>query len=90
MKKINTKKVYKIKIGENILSWRNLKGIKQADLARRIDKCAGALSNMENGVSKPNIEVMEDIANALEIEVAQLLISPQEFLRFTINNSIVV
>lgn len=78
MKKTTLKKEYKIKIGENILCWRNLKGIKQADLAKRIDRCPGALSNIENGVSIPNIEIIEDIANALKIEVAQLLVNPQQ------------
>ena len=77
MKTCNANKEYKIKVGENIRIWRELKGLKQIDLAKRIEISPEALSNIENGVSKPNIERLEDIANALEIEVSQLLVNPQ-------------
>lgn len=40
---------------------------------------------MENGISKPDIERIEDIAEALEIDVSQLLINPQNL--FTLNNN---
>jgi transcriptional regulator with XRE-family HTH domain len=80
-----TNKEYKIKAGENIRTWRELKGLKQIDLAQRIDISPEALSNIENGISKPNLEWLEDIADALEIEVSQLLINPQQL--FTFNNS---
>lgn len=78
-------KQYKIKVGENIRIWRELKDLKQFDLAQRIKISPEALSNIENGISKPNIERMEDIADALEIEVAQLLVNPKQL--FTFNNS---
>lgn len=86
MKNMNPKIEYKIKIGENILSWRRLKGIKQEDLVNKIGLSPSALSNIENGISTPNIKRLEDISNALEIEVSQLLKNPQEF--FSFNNSI--
>ena len=85
MNKKNPNKEYKMKVGENILYWRKLKGIKQEDLAERIGISSTALSNIENGVSKPDIERLEDIADALEIEVSQLLTNPQQM--FTFNNS---
>lgn len=65
--------------------WRRLKGIKQEVLADMIGISSGALSNIENGVSKPDIARLEDIANALEIELNQLLTNPQQL--FTFNNS---
>jgi transcriptional regulator with XRE-family HTH domain len=86
MNKKNPNKAYKTKVGENILYWRKLKGLKQDDLATRIGISTAALSNIENGVSKPHIERMEDIADALEIEVAQLLHNPQQI--FNNHNSI--
>lgn len=82
MKTLNGNKHYKIKVGENIRTWRELKGLKQLDLAKRIDISPEALSNIENGISKPNIERLEDIADALEIEVPQLLVNPQHLLTF--------
>jgi len=80
-----TNKEYKIKVGENVRTWRELKGLKQVDLAKRIDISPEALSNIETGISKPNIERLEDIADALEIEVTQLLLNPQQLLAFNNN-----
>lgn len=80
-----TNKEYKIKVGENIRTWRELKGLKQVDLAKRIDISPEALSNIETGVSKPNIERLEDIADALEIEINQLLFNPQQLFAFNNN-----
>jgi transcriptional regulator with XRE-family HTH domain len=85
MNKKYPNKEYKMKVGENILYWRKLKGLKQEDLAERIGISTSALSNIENSVSKPDIERLEDIADALEIEVTQLLHNPQQM--FIFNNS---
>ena len=86
MNKKHPNKQYKTNVGENIYYWRKLKGIKQDDLAARVGISAAALSNIENGVSQPHIGRMEEIADALEIEVAQLLINPQQIL--SMNNSV--
>ena len=83
MKKNSPEKEYKMKVGENILYWRKIKGLKQETLAEKIGISVTALSNIENGVSKPNIERIEDIADALEIEVSQLLTNPQQLFAFT-------
>lgn len=85
MKEKINEKVHKLNVGENILYWRRLKGIKQEVLAKKIGISSGALSNIENGVSKPDIERIEEIASALEIELNQLLTNPQQL--FTFNNS---
>lgn len=86
MNKKQPNKTYKTNVGENIFYWRKLKGLKQDDLAARIGISATALSNIENGVSKPHIERLEDIADALEIELAQLLQNPQQIV--SVNNSL--
>jgi transcriptional regulator with XRE-family HTH domain len=46
MNKKNPDKEYKMKVGENILYWRKLKGIKQEDLAERIGISPTALSRV--------------------------------------------
>ena len=84
MKNKNPEKEYK-KIGEYIRAWRELKGLKQEDVAHKIGISTTALSNIETGVSKPNIERLEDIAEALEVELSQLLINPQQL--FSTNNN---
>lgn len=78
-------KKYKMNIGENIRMWREFKGLKQEDLAKRLDVEASTLSKIENERSFPNTHMLEDIAEALEIEIHQLLNSPQSF--YTFNNS---
>jgi transcriptional regulator with XRE-family HTH domain len=85
MKANNNKKEYKMNIGENIRMWRTFKGIEPKELASRINKSVATISNIENGIAIPNIHMLEDIANALEIEVVQLMSNPQQF--FTFNNS---
>jgi transcriptional regulator with XRE-family HTH domain len=72
-------KAYKLNVGENILYWRRLKGMKQDELAKKIGISPAALSNIENGSSKPDIERIEDIAEALGVEPNQLLQHPQQF-----------
>ncbi len=80
-----TGKEYKVKVGENILYWRRIKGIKQEELAKKIGISPGALSNIENGSSKPDIERIEDIAEALGVEVNHLLLHPKQF--YAANNT---
>lgn len=77
---------YKVKVGENIRSWREVKKLKQADLAKRVEISAEALSNIENGISKPNIERLEDIADALEIEFNHLFINPEQLIALNQSN----
>lgn len=72
-------KAYKLNVGENILYWRRLKGMKQEELAKKVGISPAALSNIENGSSKPDIERIEDIAEALGVEPNQLLQHPQQF-----------
>jgi transcriptional regulator with XRE-family HTH domain len=83
MSKRNPSKEYKMNVGENIRIWREIKGLKQDELARRLDIASPTLSNIENGVSKPNTDMLEDIADALGIEVNQLLTNPQQTFTFT-------
>ena len=78
-------KNYKMNIGENIRKWREFKGLKQEDLAKRLDISPGALSKIENGITDTNTKMLEDIADVLEIEISELLMNPQNF--FTFNNS---
>ena len=78
-------KKYKINVGENVRMWREFKGLKQEDLAKRLDVEACTLSKIENEKSFPNTHMLQDIAEALEIEIDQLFHSPQNF--YSLNNS---
>lgn len=52
-------------VGENIRMWREFKGLKQEDLAKRVDVEPCTLSKIENEKSLPNTHMLEDIADAL-------------------------
>jgi transcriptional regulator with XRE-family HTH domain len=82
-KELNTET--KKRIGANIGHWRNLKGLKQKDIANRAGISEAALSKIENGGPSLNVSTMEKIANALEIEVEQLFSNPQQV--FNLQNS---
>ena len=69
---------YKLKIGGNIRKWRNLKGIKQKELAAILELSEAAISNMENNITDITLSQLEDISVSLDISVEQLFSDPQE------------
>jgi transcriptional regulator with XRE-family HTH domain len=79
-----TPKEYKLKIGENARKWRDLRGMKQKDLADKMFLSESALSNIENDITVPNIHQVEDLADALNIDFVHLFCDPQEhYIRAT-------
>ncbi len=79
MKKKNyLSKEYKLKIGGNIRKWRNLKGIKQKELALTLSLSEAAISNIENNITDVTLSQLEDISLGLNIPVEQLFTDPQE------------
>jgi transcriptional regulator with XRE-family HTH domain len=72
----HNKKEYKMKIGANVRKWRDLRGLKQKDLAEMVNLKEGAISNIENDITVPTIHQIEDLADALEINFFQLFSDP--------------
>ena len=79
---LNKNKTYKHNIGENIKLWREFKGIKQEDLGKMIGKSKTTMSNIETGKEPANVYILEEIADALGIEITQLYKSPQQQFTF--------
>jgi transcriptional regulator with XRE-family HTH domain len=77
-KKNDYSKEYKLKIGANIRKWRNLKGIKQKELANVLELSEAAISNIENNITDVTLSQLEDISLGLDISVEQLFSDPQE------------
>lgn len=50
-------------IGENIRYYRERLGISQAELARRLGKTSGAISQYESGINIPRMPVIERMAD---------------------------
>lgn len=66
------------KVGTNIRKWRNMKDVKQKDLAVSLGLSEAAISNIENDITNVTISQLEDISTALEMSIEQLLSDPQE------------
>jgi transcriptional regulator with XRE-family HTH domain len=79
-------KEYKMKIGANVRKWRDLRGMKQKDLAELVNLKESAISNIENDITVPTIHQIEDIADALEINFFQLFSDPMHNIN-TFNDS---
>jgi len=71
---------YSLKIGLNIRKWRELKGIKQEQLAGKLGITKAALSNIENDKTDVSLHRIEDIARCLDLEVMQLFNNPADLL----------
>ena len=71
---------YLLKIGINIRKWRELKGIKQEQLANQLGVTIAALSNIENDKTDISLHRIEDIARCLDLEVMKLFNSPLDLL----------
>ena len=81
MKKKNNAGGYeRIKVGANIRKWRNMKEMKQKDLAHGLRMSEAAVSNLENDLTDITLSQLEDIAIVLDIEVEQLFSDPQDMV----------
>ncbi|MEO6489542.1 MAG: helix-turn-helix transcriptional regulator [Ferruginibacter sp.] len=72
---------YKFRIGSNIRKWRNLKDIKQKELAVALELSEAAVSNIENDITNLTVGQLEDISIALNVSIEQLLSDPQDKYR---------
>ena len=73
----NSEKDLLITIGENIRLYRRRKGMSQENLAHAADVDRTYLGYVENGKHNVSVLLLLKLANALEIEVAALLIQAQ-------------
>ncbi len=76
----NTGGYERLKVGANIRKWRNIKDIKQKDLAASLKLSEAAISNMENDITDITLSQLEDISIKLDIPLEHLFIDPQETL----------
>jgi transcriptional regulator with XRE-family HTH domain len=75
-KHLKPKAEYRTRIGQHIRMWRDLKGIKQNELAGKIGITPAALSQIENDIAQLTLHRMEDIADALGLKPEQLFAGP--------------
>lgn len=60
-------------LGDNIKKYRDLKGLTQKQLADAIGKSKNVISNWENGLNKPDADMIELLLNILDIDANTLL-----------------
>ena len=60
------------RIGDNLRRLRKERGVSQEDFATDSGFDRGYISGVERGVRNPSVLVLERIANALEVDVAEL------------------
>jgi transcriptional regulator with XRE-family HTH domain len=63
---------HRMNIGNRLHELRAVKGFSQGDMERRTGILRTYLSRVENGHTLPNLETLEKLAGALEIELYQL------------------
>ena len=64
-------------VGENIRYYRLKKGLSQEQLGEEIRTDNGTISRFERGVMSPNVEVIQKIADALNVPAYKFLMSPR-------------
>jgi len=60
-------------IGSRIAKWRKEKGLTQEELAIRVNVVRQTVSKWEKGLSVPDADMLQKIAEVLEVSVSQLL-----------------
>lgn len=67
-----------VKTGERIKKLREAQGLSLRALAKEADVSVGYLSKLEQDVSSPTVAMLEKLAEALKVEVSELLVSPSQ------------
>ena len=67
-------------IGENIKYYRQLKGMKQSELAKAVGITATTLSKLEYGCGSIKLDTLSEIAKVLGVMPERLLFSPDSMV----------
>lgn len=63
----------KYELGSRIRKYREMRGMTQTELAEKIRVSSGRLSNWEQGMYRPNADIIANICKALDISPSELL-----------------
>ena len=77
-------------ICERIRHFRELRGMEQKELARKIGITANSVSNWENGRSRPDVNLLPGICDALQISLYSLFNMKDPAVRYTADQQLLV
>lgn len=60
-------------IGKNIKKYRNISGLTQIQLAKKIEKSESTIQKYESNAVTPDFSTLADISNVLEVDINELL-----------------
>jgi transcriptional regulator with XRE-family HTH domain len=63
--------------GERLRRLRNRRGMTQAELAARVDVARNTINRIEHALAAPSIDLMERLADALDLSLPTLLRIPR-------------
>lgn len=63
----------KYEIGIRIRKYRELRGLSQKELADLIGVSNSRISNWEQGINRPNADIISDLCRALDVSPSELL-----------------
>ena len=72
MTDINSEQYKKI-IGENVKFWRNIRGLKQSFIAKKINVKQSYISQLETGKFAPSLDYLHKLADILQVEIEDLI-----------------
>lgn len=67
------------KLGLAIIKLRKEKGLSQEKFALEADVDRRYMSDLENGKRNPSLEIIEKIANRLEVSISELFLEVEKF-----------
>lgn len=71
----------KYEIGARIRKYREMRGFSQKELAQKIGVSNSRVSNWEQGINRPDADILADICKALNVSPSELLdvrLSPED------------
>lgn len=69
---INSEQYKKI-VGENIKFWRNIRGLKQNFIAKKLNVKQSYISQLETGKFAPSFDFLQKLADILQVEIEDLI-----------------
>ena len=60
------------KVNENIRNFRNFRGLSQESVAKQVNRSTNVISNWENGVHSPDLDVCEELCKIFNVTPNEL------------------